>query len=118
MKKPLIILTLLAILFTCSSWGFFAHQRINRLAVFTLPSGMIKFYKSNIGHITEHAVDPDKRRYSDSAEAPRHFLDADHYGDKPFEVLPERYKDAVAKLSEDTLKAYGTVPWVIENTYY
>lgn len=109
---------LLCILVICSSWGFFAHQKINRLAVFTLPNGMIKFYKTHIDYLSEHAVDPDKRRYSDSLEAPRHFLDADHYGEKPFEVLPEKWNDAVAKLSKDTLEAYGIVPWTIERNYY
>jgi protein tyrosine phosphatase len=88
------------------------------MAIFTLPPEMSRFYKNNIDLITEHAVDPDKRRYSDSLEAPRHFLDADHYGDKPFDVLPEKWTDAVAKLSEDTLKAYGISPWNIQRVYY
>ena len=112
--KPAGVCTLII----CSSWGFFAHQKINRIAVFTLPSGMIGFYKSNIDYLSEHAVDPDKRRYSDSLEASRHFLDADHYGERPFEVIPQKWTDAVAKLSKDTLEAYGTVPWTIERNYY
>jgi len=50
---------------TCaSSWGFYGHKRINRMAVFTLPPELFSFYKSNIEFITEHAVDPEKRRYS------------------------------------------------------
>lgn len=118
LKKRLLLLPLLAILVICSSWGFFAHKRINRLAVFTLPSGMVKFYKSNIDYINEHAVDPDKRRYTDSAEAPRHYLDADHYGAAPFDTIPKKWDDAVKKLSEDTLVAYGIVPWQIQRSYY
>jgi len=106
------------ILIICSSWGFFAHQKINRIAVFTLPSGMIGFYKSNINYLSEHAVDPDKRRYSDSLEASCHFLDADHYGERPFEVIPQKWTEAVAKLSKDTLEAYGIAPWTIERNYY
>jgi protein tyrosine phosphatase len=93
-------------------------MRINRLAVFTLPSNLIGFYKSNINYITEHAVDPDKRRYADSLEAPRHYLDADHYGKEPFMVIPRKWKDAVEKLSQDTLNAYGIVPWQIQRVYY
>lgn len=102
----------------CSSWGFFAHQRINHLAVFTLPKGMIRFYKSNIIYVTDHAVDPDKRRYADSTEAPKHFLDADRYGNSPFDSIPKKWKDAVNKYSESKLKENGTVPWQIERTYY
>ncbi|ADY54307.1 hypothetical protein Pedsa_3778 [Pseudopedobacter saltans DSM 12145] len=105
------------IIFLCS-WGFYAHKRIARLAVFTLPSELIGFYKSNINQITENAVNPDKRRYVDSLEASRHYLDADHFGLAPFDSIPKLWKDAVAKYSEDTLKAYGTVPWEIERTYY
>ncbi|HVV55149.1 MAG TPA: zinc dependent phospholipase C family protein [Mucilaginibacter sp.] len=103
---------------TLSSWGFFAHKRINRLAVFTLPKGMSGFYEANIDFITEHAVDPDKKRYVDSLEAPRHFLDADRYGKRPFMALPVKWKDAVKKYSEDTIKKYGTVPWEIQYQYY
>lgn len=116
--KKLSLALLIPCLFLFSSWGFFAHQKINRLAVFTLPKDLISFYKSNINYLTEHAVDPDKRRYADSLEAPRHYLDADHYGKKPFELIPRKWNDAVAKLSEDTLNAYGIVPWQIQRTYF
>lgn len=103
---------------TCYSWGFFGHKTINRTAVFTLPKGMIGFYKNNISYLTEHAVDPDKRRYTDSLEAPRHFLDADHYGNFPFDSLPQKWNDAADKFSADTLNRFGTVPWSIQRNYY
>ena len=108
---------ILIIAVLCTSWGFFAHKKINRLAVFTLPQAMSKFYKSNIFYIAEHAVDPDKRRYADSLEAARHYLDADHYGSAPFDSIPQSWQNAVAKFSEDTLKTYGIVPWQIQRTY-
>lgn len=97
-------------------WGFFGHQRINRMAVFTLPPEMFGFYKEHLEYITEHAVDPDKRRYAVEGEAPRHYIDLDHYykpGENPYEVVPKYWNDAVAKFSEDTLQAYGIVPWYI-----
>ncbi|MGY3213851.1 zinc dependent phospholipase C family protein [Mucilaginibacter sp. HD30] len=102
----------------CSSWGFFAHYRINRLAVFILPKAMAGFYKANIGFITEHAISADKRRYVDSTEAPRHFLNADRYGKKPFTAIPRKWTDAAKKYSADTLNKYGTVPWAIQFQYY
>lgn len=83
----------------------------------TLPPGMIGFYKRNIDFITEHAVDPDKRRYANKDEAPRHYIDADHYGENPFKALPRQWRDAVKKYTEDTLQAYGIVPWHIEVMY-
>jgi len=102
----------------CSSWGFFAHYHINRLAVFTLPKAMAGFYKANIEFITEHAVSADKRRYVDSTEAPRHYFDADHYGKNPFNAMPQHWDDAAVKYSADTLIKYGTVPWTIQENYY
>ena len=87
------------------------------MAVFTLPPEMIGFYKKNIEYITEHAVDPDKRRYASENEAPRHYIDIDHYvhgGENPFEVVPRKWNDAVNKFTEDTLQAYGIVPWHVQ----
>ncbi len=100
------------------AWGFFAHQRINRLAVFTLPPEMFGFYKRHIVYVTEHATDPDSRRTVIAEEAPRHYIDLDAkpyvravHSDSTAWKLPRYWKDAVALLSEDTLGAYGVVPW-------
>jgi len=101
---------------THKKWGFFGHKRINRIATFTLPPEMFGFYKEHLEYLTEHAVDPDKRRYAVDGEAQRHYIDIDHYaenGENPFDVVPRRWKEAVAKFSEDTLQAYGIVPWHI-----
>ena len=106
------------LLLCCSSWGFYAHYRVNRFAVFTLPAGMKGFYEANIGFITEHAVSADKRRYVDSTEAPKHFLDADHYGKNPFASIPKHYTDAAVKYTADTVIKYGTLPWTIAQNYY
>ena len=92
-------------------WGFYAHQKINYYATFLLPPEMLVLYKPNIDFITAHAVDPDKRRYIDKEEAPRHFIDIDHYGAYPYDSLPHKWKDAVAKYGEDSLLKYGIVPW-------
>ncbi len=102
------------------SWGFFAHKRINRLAVFTLPPEMIGLYKRNLNYVTEHAVDPDKRRYVGKEEAPRHYIDIDHFGDgmDAFKQMPRKWTDAVQKYTEDTLKAYGIVPWHIDRMVF
>jgi hypothetical protein len=100
------------------SWGFYGHKRINRMAVFTLPPEMLGFYKKHIEYITEHSVDPDKRRYSVPEEAPRHYIDIDHYGVTAIDSMPRWWKVAVAKYTEDTLNAYGIVPWWIETMTY
>ena len=120
MRKFIFILAIVFALFilltkeSAYSWGFFAHKKINRMAVLTLPEGMIGFYKQHIEYISEHAVDPDRRRYANADEAPRHYIDIDHYGKYAFDSVPKYWKEAVKKYTEDTLKAYGIVPWYIE----
>jgi hypothetical protein len=103
---------LLIVFFPLSAkgWGFFAHQRINRLAVFLLPPEMMALYKPQLEYITSHATDADKRRYIVAAEGPRHYLDFDHY--KPNE-LPHKWIYAVTKFGADTLNTYGILPWHI-----
>lgn len=108
----LLCLTLLSLTFI--SWGFYGHRKINRYAVFALPPEMIGFYKRHIEFLTEHAVDPDKRRYVSEKEAVKHYIDLDHYGyskEDVFDSIPNSWKKAVAKFSEDTLKSYGILPW-------
>ena len=74
---------------------------------------MMALYKPNISFISEHAVDPDKRRYAVADEGPRHYIDIDAYGSYPYEALPHKWNDAVAKFSQDSLMANGIVPWHI-----
>ena len=100
------------------AWGFFAHQRINRLAVFCLPEPMSTFFKRNIVYITENAVNPDMRRNAVKGEAAKHYIDIDVYGDSALWKMPRRWTDAVAKYSEDTLQAYGIVPWEVNRMKY
>jgi hypothetical protein len=111
----LIVLT--GISFLISGWGFFSHQKINRLAVFILPPEMIGFYKKNIHYISEAAVNPDRRRYSVPDEGCRHYIDWDDYGDSAAIKLPHAWNDAVKKFGEDSLKAHGILPWHIVRMY-
>ncbi len=99
-------------------WGFHAHRKINRLAVFTLPPEMIGFYKKNIQYLIEKSVNPDMRRYVNKLEAPRHYIDLDVYGENALDSLPRYWKQAVEKYTEDTLQAYGIVPWHINRVRY
>ncbi len=72
-------------------WGFFGHRLINRVAVYTIPSEMIGWYKPHIDYLAEHAVDPDKRRYATKHEAVRHYIDLDHWGKLPFDHIPRQW---------------------------
>ncbi|MCB9315530.1 MAG: hypothetical protein H6569_05295 [Lewinellaceae bacterium] len=132
MKKiPLLLAGILALLFlesfdpdrqlqtrhseTAPDWGFFAHRRINRLAALTLPPEMMVFFKPNIDWISDHATDPDMRRYATPWEGPRHYIDLDEYGAPPFEQLPRSFLPALMQHTEilavlesgDTVVVYG-----------
>jgi hypothetical protein len=111
MRKLILIKLFLLQSLTGFCWGFYAHKKINYLAVFLLPPEMMVFYKPNIAFIEEHAVDPDKRRYMIPAEGPRHYIDIDQYGKFPFDSLPRSWTDAVNKYGIDSLQAHGIVPW-------
>ncbi len=99
-------------------WGFFGHQRINYYSVFLLPPEMMVLFKKNIQFLSEHAVDPDKRRYAVKDEGPRHFIDIDVYGKYPFSELPRNYDSAVAKFGEEHVKEHGIVPWHVQVMLY
>ena len=114
MKKACCLLCIIFLTQQGFSWGFFMHEKINYHAVFLLPPQMMILFKPNIGFLTAHAVDPDKRRYMIASEGSHHFLDIDHYGVYPFPAIPHDYKAAFRKFSHDTLQAYGIVPWWIE----
>ncbi len=78
-------------------WGFYGHRLINRMAVFTLPQELIGFYKKNIEYFTEHAIDPDKRRYATRHEGVRHYIDIDHWDKIPFPNVPRDFEEALIK---------------------
>ncbi|HMO38357.1 MAG TPA: zinc dependent phospholipase C family protein [Saprospiraceae bacterium] len=106
-------------------WGFFGHRRINRLAIFTLPPEMMVFYKKHIEYLTEHSVDPDKRRYATKHEAPRHYIDIDMWGTYPFENVPRDWTDALMQYTDlylvqglrDTIHLFGNAQMTIDREF-
>jgi hypothetical protein len=89
------------------------------MAVFTLPQSILPLYKKNIEYITEHAVDPDKRRYASKNEFARHYIDIDHWDTLPFNNVPKLYRDAILKFGQ--LKAISekdTVIVDVEENYH
>ncbi|MCU7548126.1 zinc dependent phospholipase C family protein [Chitinophagaceae bacterium LB-8] len=97
-----------------SGWGFLAHRTINQLAIYQLPKAMRPFFYENMDYLVKNSVRPDQRRNSDKSEEPKHYIDAEAYGDSALWVMPHQWDNAVAKYSKDTLLAYGYVPyWVM-----
>lgn len=106
-----------------SDWGFYGHRQINKMAVFTLPPPLMSFYKPNIDYVTQHAIDPDKRRYASKFEAERHFINPDEIDVYPFNVFPQKWSAALAKFTDiyvvtnqnDTLHLFGRFQMDFEN---
>ena len=116
LPKPFLLLLLAGLLATggARAWGFLGHKVINQVAVYCLPGAMQPFYYRHMADLVRLATAPDERRASTPGEAPRHFIDMDHYSeDDPFNKVPKAYEKAVGKFSADTLQKYGTVPWVV-----
>jgi len=119
---PLLALVLIALTAAAPAaldpqWGFFGHRRINRLAVFTLDQEMMPFFRGNIEWLTDHAVDPDKRRYATKHEAVRHYIDIDHWGKSDdFEFVPRRWTDALLWKAELRVLSTGsdTSSWRVD----
>lgn len=114
MKK--LLLTLLVVLLCpllSQGWGFFGHRTIAQLSVYALPSSMRGFYYRHLPELVKRSTAPDERREAEPSEAPKHFIDMDHYGDNPFGLMPKLWDKAVAKYTADTLRKYGTVPWTV-----
>ena len=118
MKRFFLLFLLLSLYQQSFCWGFYAHKKINYYAVFLLPPEMIAFYKQNIDFLSEHAVDPDKRRYAVKEEGARHYIDIDHYGTYPFNELPHNWDSAVTKFSIETIQQNGIVPWWLQTMAY
>src|SRR6476620_6214130 len=104
MKKCIWLVLLMSITLRGHCWGFFGHRKINEMAIWLLPPGMLTLFKPQSDFLIEHAVDPDKRRYAVNAEAPRHYIDIDQYGEWPYPMLPRTWPAAVEKFSEDSLQ--------------
>lgn len=118
MKKTSLLLLLIICSLPVFSWGFYGHRMINYYAVFLLPPEMVLLYKPNIDFLTEHAVDPDKRRYAVPEEGPRHYIDLDKYGLYPYDSLPRNWNEAVKKYTADSLQKHGIVPWWVQTMLF
>jgi hypothetical protein len=111
MKSVLVFGLIIFLNHNSFSWGFYAHKRINRMAVFTLPPEMILFFKTHIDFIEKSAINPDQRRYLLRNEAENHFMDLDKYDSSFINSPPLFWNDALKLYPEDTLRLHGINPW-------
>lgn len=103
-------------LFVSSAWGYYAHQKINKMAVFALPQPLMQFYKTHLKYIEENASTPDKIRYINPKEAPRHYLDVEEY-EAHIDSIPQYWDAAVKKYGKEKIEKSGELPWNIYLNY-
>lgn len=96
-------------------WGFFVHKKINKMAIYTLPQNMIKFYKRHQKEIEELSVLPDQRRYIMDNEASRHYIDLDQHVIS--DIVNTNWNEITKKLSPDSLVKHGIGPWHVPILY-
>ncbi len=96
-------------------WGFFAHKKINSMAIYTLPIEMIPFYKRHQKEIEDLSVLPDQRRYIMDNEASRHYIDLDR--NKITDIHYTSWAEIIINIHQDSLVKHGIVPWHIPILY-
>jgi hypothetical protein len=96
-------------------WGFFAHKKINKLAIYALPPEMIQFYKRHRTELENMAVLPDQRRYILDKEAARHYIDLDQYVIS--RIIFSDWEQIKRQFPEDSIQKHGIIPWHIPIVY-
>src|SRR5690625_6110571 len=83
MKKKIGVLLVFSFLlfysFKYEDWGFYGHREIHYYAVMAMPAPVNFYFKEHVEYLSEHAVDPDQRRYAVPDEGARHFIDLDQW---------------------------------------
>jgi len=109
-------ITLVLFVNTISSWGFLVHKTVHQLAIYQLPDEMTPFFYTNMEKLVYDAVRADTRRNTDSAEAPKHFIDIEGFGENAIRKMPVQWEKAVKTYSKDSLVKYGYVPYQVQFT--
>ncbi len=95
-------------------WGSTGHRIINTRATDHLPSGMALFIQDS-AFFGQHASDADNRKGSDTAEAPKHFIDLERY--PGFNALTPNLDSLIAIYGWATVKDIGILPWATVRAY-
>lgn len=94
------------------SWGFFAHEKINELSIYTLDEDLFGFYKKHVDDIIASSVDPDKRRYLIEGEGCKHYVDVDQYESEfPLDTLDWGYDSLVQVFGKEFVHEHGIAIW-------
>lgn len=98
-------------------WGGKMHEIINRRAAEAVEGPAAAAWGPMGRTLGAHASDADHRKSSDSAEPPRHFLDADAWDSPPFDDVPRTLDGMFRRHGREATLRFGIVPWAIEECY-
>ncbi len=92
---------------------------INEQAVYILPNNdLFIFYKQHIDYVKEHAIDADKRKFTNHKEVTSHYIDLDLFeSELPFDTVNSCYSDMEIIYGQHFLQRHGKLPWIIINNY-
>ena len=96
------------------AWGFTAHRLVNRKSIATLPDTLRPLFQANADYVAEHSIDADLRRLTPND--PDHFLDMDFFGAPPFDAIPRREAEHLAKHGP-AARDKGRIPWRVDDVY-
>lgn len=110
---------LLVAVCVCCSWGFPVHRHIHQAAIEALPSPLYVWFSEESDWLVAHAVDADKRKHTVVKEAPRHYIDLDAPALSCLDSLGHAptYREACDACTEDSLWAFGVLPWNVQWAY-
>ena len=104
--------------FLTGAWGFWAHKHITYQAIFVLRGTLFESFRFYMDVLVEKSVNPDKRRFSDPHEHPRHFINFEKY--QLYDSLGVKLlkcKFDYIKKNETHLEEKGIAPWYIQHLY-
>ncbi len=98
-------------------WGVWGHRQVTRAAIYALPPALRPLYKRHLAYLEAQCLVPDRRRYVDPTEAPRHYLDLEFYRASLSDTGPLRRSVALVRFGADSLRRHGELPWHIHVMY-
>ncbi len=94
-------------------WGANGHKKINRNIYFSYNNAMT-YFLSWTDSLAFHAPDPDNRKYLDTTESRRHYIDLDSYADfMQTGRIPQDLDSMYAKYGWANVVNNGIVPFAI-----
>lgn len=117
-------LGLAAILLAASSpvmgWDGDGHRHTTRLALESLREKHLKaFFQPHASWVATASSHPDRLRLRpDNAEAPRHFLDTEHFGVGSNVLrIPADFPSILNQRSYEQLRSDGVLPWTVDRVW-